>query len=148
MRLSVDVTNYSWPGGGARLRDALVEVAVAADEAGLDTLWVADHLLQADPSAMPDSEMLEAWTTLGLLAGRTQSIRLGTMVSAVSFRPPAVLIKAATTLDVLSGGRAWLGIGAGYHGDEAAAMGLPLPPPAERFDALEDTLRLARQMWS
>src|SRR4051812_16406754 len=100
MRLSLTITNYSWAGATGGLRDALVDVIVAADEAGIDTAWVADHLLQADPSATPDADMLEAWTTLGLLAGRTRRIRLGTMVSAVTFRPPAVLIKAATTLDV------------------------------------------------
>jgi alkanesulfonate monooxygenase SsuD/methylene tetrahydromethanopterin reductase-like flavin-dependent oxidoreductase (luciferase family) len=92
--------------------------------------------------------MLEAYTTLGFMAARTERIRLGTMVTAVTYRPPALLVKAVTTLDVLSGGRAWLGIGAGYHEGEARAMGLPLPPPAERFDDLQDTLRLARHVWS
>jgi alkanesulfonate monooxygenase SsuD/methylene tetrahydromethanopterin reductase-like flavin-dependent oxidoreductase (luciferase family) len=92
--------------------------------------------------------MLEAYTTLGYLAARTDRIRLGTMVTGVTFRPPALLIKAVTTLDVLSGGRAWLGVGAGYHSDEAQAMGLPLPPRRERFDVLADTLALARQMWA
>jgi F420-dependent oxidoreductase-like protein len=92
--------------------------------------------------------MLEAYTTLGFLAARTERVRLGAMVTGVTFRPPALLVKAVTTLDVLSGGRAWLGIGAGYHGPEAEAMGLPLPPVAERFERLEETLRLAAQMWA
>jgi F420-dependent oxidoreductase-like protein len=126
----------------------VLEVALAADEGGLHTLWVADHLLQADPNSRPDEPMLEAYTTLGFLAGHTRRLRLGTLVSAVTFRPPTVLIKAVTTLDVLSGGRAWLGLGAGYANDEARAMGLPLPPTAERFEQLEDTLRLADQMWA
>jgi F420-dependent oxidoreductase-like protein len=92
--------------------------------------------------------MYEAYTLLGYLAARTDRVRLGTMVSAVTFRPPALLVKAVTTLDVLTGGRAWLGIGAGYHGDEAEALGLPLPPVAERFERLEETLRIATQMWA
>ena len=92
--------------------------------------------------------MLEAYTTLGFVAAQTSAIRLGTMVTAATFRPPRLLIKAVTTLDVLSGGRAWLGIGAGYHEDEAEAMDLPLPPVAERFERLEETLRLAGHMWA
>jgi alkanesulfonate monooxygenase SsuD/methylene tetrahydromethanopterin reductase-like flavin-dependent oxidoreductase (luciferase family) len=92
--------------------------------------------------------MLEAYTTLGYLAGQSQQIRLGTMVSAVSYRAPALLIKAVTTLDVLSGGRAWLGVGAGYHNQEAEAMGLPLPSIAERFEQLEETLLIAKRMWA
>jgi F420-dependent oxidoreductase-like protein len=144
MRISLSVTNYSWPGG---LRAELARVARAADEGGLDTLWVADHLFQADPSSTPDAEMLEAYTTLGFLAAHTRHIKLGAMVTGVTFRPLAVLIKAVTTLDVLSGGRAWLGVGAGYNEEEARAMEIPLPPVAERFESLEDTLRLAQQMW-
>lgn len=110
---------------------------------------MADHLLQADPTAGPgETEMLEAYTTLGFLAARTERVRLGTMVTGVTFRPPALLVKAVTTLDVLSGRRAWLGLGAGYHGEEAEAMGLPLPPVAERFGRLEETLRNAFRMWA
>lgn len=148
MRLSLSITNYSYPSGPQRLGAELARIARAADEGGLDTIWVADHLLQADPTSVPDSEMLEAYTTLGLLAAQTRRVRLGTMVSAVTFRPPSLLVKAVTTLDVLSGGRAWLGVGAGYHEDEARAMELPLPPVGERFERLEETLRLALQMWS
>jgi F420-dependent oxidoreductase-like protein len=146
MRVSVSLTNYSWPD---RLGPSLGRVVEAADRAGLDTVWVADHLLQADPTAPAgDTEMLEAYTTLGFLAARTERVRLGTMVTGVTFRPPALLVKAVTTLDVLSGGRAWLGIGAGHERDEAAAMGLPFPPAGERFDRLEETLQIASRMWS
>jgi alkanesulfonate monooxygenase SsuD/methylene tetrahydromethanopterin reductase-like flavin-dependent oxidoreductase (luciferase family) len=127
MRFSLSVTNYSWPNSPAALGSELARVVHAADEAGLDTVWVADHLIQADPTSTPDSEMLEAYTTLGFLAARTQRVRLGTMVTGVTFRPPSLLIKAVTTLDVLSGGRAWLGVGAGYLEDEASAMDLPAP---------------------
>ncbi|HEY3763809.1 MAG TPA: LLM class F420-dependent oxidoreductase [Gaiellales bacterium] len=144
--MSINVTCFSWPGGAPAIRLQLARVARAADEAGLDTLWVSDHLLQADPTSTGD-EMLEAYTTLGFLAGQTERIRLGTMVTAATFRPPALLIKAVTTLDVLSGGRAWLGIGAGYHEQEGRAMGVPLPPVAERFERLDETLQLALRMW-
>jgi F420-dependent oxidoreductase-like protein len=149
MRVSIAVTNYSWPGGPDGLGPELARLVRGADRAGVDTVWVVDHLLQADPTAPPeDTEMLEAYTTLGFLAAQTERVRLGTMVSGVTFRPPALLVKAVTTLDVLSGGRAWLGLGAGYHGEEAEAMGLPLPPVAERFQRLEETLRIAAQMWA
>lgn len=146
----MSVTNFSWRPGGDALRTRLDAIAQAADEGGLDGLWVADHLLQADPyGARPgETEMLEAYTTLGYLAARTRRLRLGTLVSAVTFRPPALLVKAVTTLDVLSGGRALFGIGAGYEADEAAAMGLHLPAVPERFDRLEETLRITRQMWA
>jgi F420-dependent oxidoreductase-like protein len=148
MRISLSITDFSWPASTAPLAARLVDVARVADEGGLDTLWVADHLLQADPNSTPDAPMLEAYTTLGFLAGQTRRLRLGTMVTGVTFRPPALLIKAVTTLDVLSGGRSWLGLGAGYADDEARAMGLPLPPTAERFERLEETLRLAARMWA
>jgi F420-dependent oxidoreductase-like protein len=148
MRLSLSITNYSWPSGPPALAGELARIACAADEGGLDTVWVADHLLQADPTSVPDAEMLEAVTTLGFLAAQTRRVRLGVAVSPVTFRPPTLLIKVVTTLDVLSGGRAWFGVGAGYHEDEARAMDLPLPPVAERFERLEETLQLALQMWA
>jgi F420-dependent oxidoreductase-like protein len=149
MRVSINLTNYSWPSGSHGLGPELARLVAAADQASLDTVWVADHLLQADPTAAPDdTEMLEGYTTLGFLAAHTRRIRLGTMVTGVTYRPPALLVKAVTTLDVLSGGRAWLGIGAGYQQDEAQAMGLPLPPVAERFERLEETLQLAARMWA
>jgi len=148
MRLSISLTDFSWPGGAEGLVLGLGRVASDAEAAGLDTLWVADHLIQAAPGSEPDSPMLEAYTTLGFLAARTARIRLGTMVTAATYRPPAMLVKAVTTLDVLSGGRAWLGIGAGYHEEEARAMGLSLPPMRERFERLEDTLEIALRMWA
>jgi F420-dependent oxidoreductase-like protein len=144
MKLSVSVTNYSWTD---RLDDRLASLAGFLDDTVVDTLWVPDHLLQADPASRLDEPMLEAYTALGYLAAATSRIRLGTMVAAATFRAPALLIKAVTTLDVLSGGRAWLGIGAGYNGDEARAMGLFLPGTAERFARMMELLRLARQMW-
>lgn len=146
MKLSVSVTNYSWP--DKQIGERLGSLAGFLDGTSVDTLWVADHLLQADPSSRLDEPMLEAYTTLGYLAANTSRIRLGTMVTAATFRAPALLVKAVTTLDALSGGRAWLGIGAGYNADEAQAMGLFLPGAAERFARMTELLRLARQMWS
>src|SRR5215212_771783 len=133
MRLSLSITNYSWPSGPAGLASELARIGSAADDAGLDTLWLADHLMQADPTSTPEAEMLEAYSTLGFLAAHTERVRLGTMVTGVTFRPASLLVKAVTTVDVLSGGRAWLGIGAGYHEQEARAMDLPLPPIGQRF---------------
>lgn len=148
MKLSMSITNFSWRDGPLVRR--LSDIARIADDGGLHGVWVADHLLQADPyGARPgETEMLEAYTTLGYLAARTERVKLGTLVTAVTFRPPALLVKAVTTLDVLSGGRALFGIGAGYEATEAAAMGLPLPPIGERFDRLEETIKIALQLWA
>lgn len=148
MRVSISLTNYSWPGGPTAIGAELARVVRAAEQAGVDTAWVSDHLLQTDPTSNPDAEMIEAYTALSFLAGQTQRIKLGTMVTNAVFRPPAVLVKIVTSLDVLSGGRAWLGIGAGYHADEARAIGIALPPVAERFERLEETLQIALHMWS
>lgn len=145
MRVSININNHSWP---VPVRDGLSRAVGAADEVGVDTVWIGDHLLAVDPNQRLEDDTLEAYVTLGFLAARTERVRLGTMVTGVTFRPPALLVKAVTTLDVLSGGRAWLGIGAGYHRVEADMMGLPLPPVAERFERLAETLRIARRMWS
>ncbi|MEV4318022.1 TIGR03560 family F420-dependent LLM class oxidoreductase [Actinocrispum sp. NPDC049592] len=146
MKVSISITNYSWPGSPAV---ELSRIAQAADAAGIDTVWVADHLLQVDPFADPThTEHLEAMTTLGYLAAHTYRVHLGTMVAGVTFRPPAVLIKAVSTLATLTGGRAWFGVGTGHQEDEAKYMGLPFPPVAQRFEQLEETLQLAHQMWS
>jgi F420-dependent oxidoreductase-like protein len=147
MNVSLNITNVSWPTRDGGIATALRELVELADASSIDTVWVPDHLLQADPSSSLDEPMLEAYTTLGFLAAATRRVRLGTLVTAASVRPPALLIKAVTTLDVLSDGRAWLGLGAGYHELEAEAMGLPLPAPRERAERLGETLQIARQMW-
>lgn len=147
MKLSVSVTNFSWPDGPTAIPAHLGTLAEFLDGTAVHTLWVADHLLQAAPACRLDEPMLEAYTTLGFLAAKTAELRLGTLVTAATFRDPAVLIKAVTTLDVLSGGRAWLGLGAGYNADEARALGLFLPPTRERFDRMGELLQLARRMW-
>jgi F420-dependent oxidoreductase-like protein len=147
MRTSISVTNFSWPRAEG-IEDDLTAIAQQADEGGIDTVFVSDHLVQLEPRTEPTESMLEAYTTLGYLAAQTHRVRLGAMVSPAAMRAPTLLVKAVTTLDVLSGGRAWLGIGAGYHQQEADDMGLNLPPTADRFEWLEDTLKLALQMWA
>ncbi|MFJ4653762.1 TIGR03560 family F420-dependent LLM class oxidoreductase [Nocardia sp. NPDC088792] len=148
MRISSSITNFSWPSGPAELPGDLERLVRRADEGRIDTVWVADHLLQLAPGTEPDQEILESYSTLGYLAALTNRVRLGTMVTAATFRAPALLVKAVTTVDVLSRGRAWLGIGAGYHQFEAEATGMFLPPTAERFERLEETLQFALQAWS
>jgi F420-dependent oxidoreductase-like protein len=147
VKLSINVTSYSWAAGPAEIGEHLVDLARRADDTGIDTLWIPDHLLQMDPTATIDEPMLEAYSTLGFLAAATRGVHLGAMVTWASIRPPALLVKAVTTLDVLSKGRAWLGIGAGYQGAEAAMMGLPFEPTAQRFARLEETIRIADQLW-
>jgi alkanesulfonate monooxygenase SsuD/methylene tetrahydromethanopterin reductase-like flavin-dependent oxidoreductase (luciferase family) len=144
MRVSLSITQF--PNGPDHT--PLDQVVRAADAGGIDTVWVADHLVQYAPGTEPTDPHLEAYTLLGWLAGRSERVRLGAMVSPITFRPATLLIKAVSTLDVLSGGRAWLGMGTGYHELEAAQMGLPLPPLAERFERLEDTLQLAHRMFA
>jgi F420-dependent oxidoreductase-like protein len=145
LRISLNVTNYAYPGD---LTAELTRAVRAADQSGLDTVWVADHLLQAEPGVAVDSPMLEGYATLAFLAAQTSRIRLGTMVTAATYRAPALLVKTVSTLDALSHGRAWLGVGAGYQQMEADAYGLDLPPTAERYERLEDLLRLAEQMFA
>ncbi len=148
MRLSITITDYAWPDGPATLAAHLADVVRRADDSALDTVWLQDHLLARAPGSSINDPCLEAYTTLGHLSAISRRVRLGPMVSAATFRPAALLIKAVTTLDVLSDGRAWLGVGAGYDETEATAMGLPLPPVPERFARLEEILQLARRMWA
>jgi alkanesulfonate monooxygenase SsuD/methylene tetrahydromethanopterin reductase-like flavin-dependent oxidoreductase (luciferase family) len=149
MKLSVAVTNFSWPGGHGEFGSYVASLAHRLDRSAIDTLWVADHLLQADPDSSSEEPMLEAYTTLGFLACARTRIRLGTMVTAATYRSPALLIKAVTTLDVLSSGRAWLGIGigAGHFPHEAEALGLDVFPVGERYARMVDLLQLAARMW-
>jgi alkanesulfonate monooxygenase SsuD/methylene tetrahydromethanopterin reductase-like flavin-dependent oxidoreductase (luciferase family) len=147
MRISISLTNYSWR--DLPLVDGLVRAAVTADEGGLDTVWVPDHLAQVDPTVSQGSDdMLEAYGVLTYLAGKTERVRLGTLVTNVVLRPPALLANAVATLDALSGGRAWFGIGAGYDTSETADLGLPTLPSGQRFELLEETVRVVSQMFS
>ncbi|MFC5947995.1 LLM class F420-dependent oxidoreductase [Pseudonocardia lutea] len=148
MKIGLQVSDFTWPGGAPTLAADLRRVAVAAEEAGFARVAVADHLWQIPANGGPESAMLEAYTTLGYLAACTSRVELLTWVTAATYRAPALLAKCVTTLDVLSGGRAWLGVGAGWFEDEARGLGLPFPPTAERFARLEETLRICLQMWS
>ena len=151
MRLGLQLPSYSFPGGMPALRGRLVEIAQAAEAAGFESLWVMDHLFQLPVDTGwggPEEPMLESYSTLGFLAGVTSRIRLGALVGCAVFRSPGLLIKTATTVDVLSGGRLTLGIGAGWYEREAIGLGMPWPDPRERFARLEETLRIARQLWA
>jgi F420-dependent oxidoreductase-like protein len=148
MQIGLHVTRFNWPEGDAAIRPRVAAIARRADEAGFAGFWPMDHFFQIPVGGRPAEEpMLEGYTLLSFAAGVTERISLGTLVTGVTYRHPGILVKTVTTLDVLSGGRAWLGAGAGYQQDEARDLGLPLPPPRERFEHLEDTIRLAAQMW-
>jgi F420-dependent oxidoreductase-like protein len=123
-------------------------VVRTADEVGFDSIWVMDHFFQIRGLGRPEEPMLEGWTTLGFMAAQSTRASLGLMVGGVHYRHPGLWVKAATTLDVLSGGRAWLGIGAAWNEEESRALGFPFPPLKERFERLEDTLRIAHAMWA
>ena len=151
MRLGLQLPSFTYPGGAPRLRSELREIAQAAEAAGFDSLWVMDHLFQlpADTGwGGPDEPMLEAYATLGFLAGVTNRLRLGALVGCALFREPGLLVKTATTVDVLSGGRLNFGIGAGWYEREARGLGIPWPDRRERFARLEETLQIAHQLWT
>jgi F420-dependent oxidoreductase-like protein len=147
MQVGLHVSSFTWDGGPRAIRDDLTRVAVAAEEQGFAKLSVMDHVWQIHMVGPPEQDMLEAYTALGFLAARTERIELLAWVTAVVYRDPGLLAKAVTTLDVLSGGRAWLGIGAAWNEEEARGLGLFFPPLAERFERLEETLQIVLQMW-
>ena len=148
MRLAVHCSNLSWPGGPTELGPTLAGVARAADEGGVTTLTMMDHYFQMEVLGGPPEPMLEGYTALGFLAGQTSKLELGLLVTGVTYRHPGLLAKIATTLDVLSGGRAMLGLGAAWYEREHQGLGVPFPPTSERFERLEETLQICRQMWS
>ena len=148
MRVGLQIPDFTWPGGPSRLGSDLAAVARTADEAGFDLICVMDHFFQIRSIGPAENDMLEAYTTLGYLAASTSRASLLTLVTGAVYRYPGVLAKIVTTLDVLSGGRAWLGIGAAWNEQEAAGLGIPFPPVAERFERLEETLQICLQMWN
>src|SRR6201997_3896096 len=148
MKLGLHISDFTWDGGAPQLRGKLGEIARRAEEAGVDRISVMDHVWQIGPLGPPEHEMLEAYTALGWLAAKTERVKLLAMVTAVVYREPGLLAKAVTTLDVLSGGRAILGIGAAWNEDESRGLGLPFPPTAERFERLEEAILICKQMWS
>jgi len=148
MKLGLHVPNFAWPGGPDALCDHLANVADAAEVAGFDQITVMDHFfaLGAGEGAYRNP-MLEAYTALGFIAARTTRMRVGALVTGVTYRYPGVLIKQVTTLNVLSKGRGFLGIGAAWHAREHQAFGVPFPPLKERFERLEETLQIAHHAW-
>lgn len=148
MKLGLHISNFTWPPGPQNLGPDIARVALAAEDAGFDRVSVMDHVWQIHMIGPPEHEMLEAYTTLGFLAARTTRIRLLTLVTGAVYRAPGLLAKMVTTLDVLSGGRAMLGIGTAWNDEEARGLGLLFPPTAERFERLEETLQICLQMWS
>ena len=159
MKLGISVTNFSWPGPTTELGPKVARIARSADQAGVDSLWTMDHFFQIRLSGEPpEAPMLESYATLSYMAGLTQHARLGVTVTSVAYRHPAVLVKSVTTLDVLTGGRVTLGVGAGAPWDlpppgysttdfEAYGLGIPFPSLAERFERLEEVLQIAHHMW-
>lgn len=147
MKAGLQISAFTWPGGAEAIAPTLARIVRDADRAGFDSIWVMDHFFQIRGNGRPEEPMLEGWTTLGFLAAHSTRARLGLMVGGVHYRHPGLWVKAATTLDVLSGGRAWLGIGAAWNEEESRALGFPFPPLGERFELLEETLRIAHEMW-
>ena len=147
MKVGLQINRFDYPGGNVKIGESFKNIAVAAENAGIISIWVMDHFFQLPGIGDYTDPMLEAYTALGFLAGVTSKVKLGTMVTGVIYRDPAVLLNAVTTLDVLSGGRAYFGIGAGWNDQEAKALGLLDPLNSNRFDRLEDILKLAHQVW-
>ena len=148
MRIGLQIPSFTWPGGAEAIGPKLAEIARTAEDAGFYSIWVMDHLFQIPMVGPAEQEMLEGYGALSYLAGVTRSVRLGTLVTGITYRHPGVLAKSVSTLDVLSGGRAYLGIGAAWFEREHEGLGIPFPPLGERFERLEETLQVVRQMWS
>ncbi len=148
MKIGLQIPNFTWPGGPAQLAPKLRAIAQTADEGGLASLWVMDHFFQIPPVGAAELDMLEGYSALSFLACITRRTTLGTLVTGVTYRNPGVLVKTVSTLDVLSGGRAVLGIGAAWFEREHRGLGVAFPPLGERFERLEEVLQIAHQMWS
>jgi F420-dependent oxidoreductase-like protein len=148
MELGVHFMNFSDLGGNTQLAPKLAATAQAAEDAGFTLLTMMDHWFQMEAFAPPQEPMLEGYTSLGFVAGKTKKLTLGLMVTGVTYRHPGLLAKIVTTLDVLSEGRAMFGVGAAWYQREHEGLGVPYPPISERFERLEETLQICKQMWS
>ncbi len=148
MKIGLQIPDFTTADGPATLGPALARVARTADDAGIEMIAVMDHFFQISMVGAPEQEMLEAYTTLGFLAANTTRAQLLTVMTGVIYRHPGILVKQVSTLDVLSGGRAMLGIGAAWNEEESRGLGVPFPPVAERFERLEETLQIAHQMFA
>lgn len=147
MKLGLHIASTSWAGGSARMGALLTEIVETAEAVGFDMIDTADHVWLHPIVGGPEENHIEAYTALSFIAAQTQRVRLMTLATAASYRPAGLLAKMVTTLDVLSGGRAMLGIGAGDYPEEAAGLGLSFPSLRERFDILEETIQACLQMW-
>jgi F420-dependent oxidoreductase-like protein len=147
VKFGLQVSSFTFPGGTPELAPTLERVVRTADEVGFDSIWVMDHLFQIRSVGAVDEPMLEGWTALGWIAALTKRARIGLMVGGIHYREPGIWVKAATTLDVLSGGRAWLGLGAAWNQEESVGLGFDFPPLGVRFEMLEETLRIAHEMF-
>jgi F420-dependent oxidoreductase-like protein len=147
MRIGLQIPRFHWSGGPPQTAETLAAVVRTADEAGFASIWLMDHFFQIRSISNPEEEMLEAYTTLGFVAAHTRRARVGTLVTGVHYRHPGVLVKQVSSLDVLSQGRANLGIGAGWYERESKGLGVPFPPLKERFERLEETLQITHAMW-
>ena len=147
MKFGLQVPSFTYPGGTPEIAPTLERIVRTADDAGFDSIWVMDHLFQIRSVGAVDEPMLEGWTALGWIAAMTRRARLGLMVGGIHYRDPGIWVKAATTLDVLSGGRAWLGLGAAWNQEESAGLGFEFPPLGTRFEMLEETLQIAHEMF-
>ena len=148
MELALHFMNFTLPGGSKAIGPTLAATAQAAEESGCSTFTMMDHWFQMEGFATAQDPMMEGYTSLGFVAGKTERITLSLMVTGVTYRYPGLLAKTVTTLDVVSGGRAMLGIGAAWYEREHLALGVPFPPIAERFERLEETIQICNQMWS
>jgi F420-dependent oxidoreductase-like protein len=147
-KFGLQVNNFTWPGGAAAIGPTLARVTRTADDVGFDSIWVMDHFFQIRGLGPPEAPMLEGMTALGFMAAHSERARLGLMVGGIHYRLPGLWVKATTTLDVLSGGRGWFGIGAAWNEEESAGLGFPMPPLRDRFEMLEETLQMAAGMWA
>jgi F420-dependent oxidoreductase-like protein len=148
MKLALHLNDFAWPIPASEFSQALTGIGQAAEAAGFEVIGVMDHVWQHPYAGDPAAPVLEAYSTLAYLAGATERAGLLALATPVSYRYPGMLAKTVTTLDVLSGGRAWLGIGVGDYEDEARGLGIPYPPAKERYELLEDTVQICLRMWA
>ncbi len=147
MRIGLQIRAFDWPGGPDRIGETLAAIVRTADDAGFDSIWVMDHFFQIGGVGPAEEPMLEGLTTLGFMAAHSRRARLGLMVGGIHYRGAGLWLKAVTTLDVLSAGRAWFGIGAAWNEQESRGLGFPMPPLGQRFEMLEETLQLVHLGW-
>ncbi len=148
MRVGLQVPSFTYPTGHRHIGDTFAQIAERAERAGFYSLWVMDHFFQIPNVGKAEEPMLEGWSALAFAAGRTNRLRLGTLVTGVTYRYPGVLVTTCTTLDVLSQGRAYFGVGAAWNEQEHRGLGVPFPPVKERFERLEELLQIALRMWA